>query len=151
MRQGSPTITPLVNKVQRVILQVLSTKATIAKRSAPSRWTRRMMQVTGAAFQTGVRLASQPTDPKSHTPAGRHLLDGHHAHHLHGEKNRDRRYENVDNSLRELPHIPTAQQQQPSRCFSGRPSSATRLYTLSQDLIVASVSVNSSTWFVHRV
>ena len=72
-----------------------------------------MMQVTGAAFQKRVRLASQPTDPMSHTPVNANLAVGHRTHHLHSKKNRGRRYGNVDNSLRELPHIPTAQQQQP--------------------------------------
>jgi len=36
-------------------------------------------------------------------------------------KNRGRRYGNVDNSLPELPHTPTAQQQQLTRYFSGSP------------------------------
>jgi hypothetical protein len=71
-----------------------------------------MMQVTGAAFQNGVRLADQTTDPESHTPVDANLVDGHRSHHLHFQKNCGRRYGNVDNSLRELPHIPTAQQQQ---------------------------------------
>jgi len=73
-----------------------------------------MMQVTGAAFQKRVRPASQPTDPKSHTPVNANLVVGHRYHHLHSKKNRVRCCGNVDNSLRELPHIPTAQQQQPS-------------------------------------
>jgi hypothetical protein len=73
-----------------------------------------MMQVTGAAFQKRVRLASQPTDPKSHTPVNANLVVGRRNHHLHSKKNRGRRRGYVDNSLHELPHIPTAQQQQPS-------------------------------------
>ena len=73
-----------------------------------------MMQVTGAAFQKRVRPASQPTDPMSHTPVNANLAVGCRNNHLHFKKNRGRCYGNVDNSLRELPHIPTAQQQQPS-------------------------------------
>ena len=59
-----------------------------------------------------MRLADQTTDLKSHTPVAANLVDGHRSHHLHFKKNRGRRYGYVDNSLRELPHIPTAQQQQ---------------------------------------
>jgi hypothetical protein len=43
-----------------------------ATHSAPSRLTRRMTQMTGAAFQTQVSLNSQTTDPTSHTPVNVH-------------------------------------------------------------------------------
>ena len=39
------------------------------KQTAPSRSTRRMMQMTGAAFQAQANLKEQVTDPTSHIPA----------------------------------------------------------------------------------
>ncbi len=43
-----------------------------ATHSAPSRLTRRMTQMTGAAFQSQVSLNEQTTDPTSHTPVDVH-------------------------------------------------------------------------------
>ena len=78
------------NKIQSVILQVLSTQEPQSLAIGTIPVDPSDDAGDGGGISKRVRPASQPKDPKSHTPVDASLVVGHRNHHLPSKKNRGR-------------------------------------------------------------